>query len=47
MDKAVLTHPDIKAEMAAVTKEVGEEGRILLRPSGTETAYSGDGRSAR
>jgi phosphoglucosamine mutase len=36
MDKAVLTHPDIKAEMAAVTKELGEEGRILLRPSGTE-----------
>jgi phosphoglucosamine mutase len=22
--------------MAAVTKELGEEGRILLRPSGTE-----------
>ena len=36
MDKAVLTHPDIKTEMAAVTKELGEEGRILLRPSGTE-----------
>ena len=36
MDKAVLSHPDIKAEMQAVTYELGDEGRILLRPSGTE-----------
>ena len=36
MDKAVLSHPDIKAEMKAVTDELGDEGRILLRPSGTE-----------
>ena len=36
MDKAVLSHPDIKAEMQAVTDELGDEGRILLRPSGTE-----------
>jgi len=35
-DKAVLSHPDIKAEMQAVTDELGDEGRILLRPSGTE-----------
>lgn len=36
MDKSVLGHPDIKAEMQAVTDELGDEGRILLRPSGTE-----------
>jgi len=36
MDKAVLSHPDIKAEIQAVTDELGDEGRILLRPSGTE-----------
>lgn len=36
MDKAVLSHPDIKAEMQAVTDELGVEGRILIRPSGTE-----------
>ena len=36
MDKAVLSHPDLKAEMQAVTDELGDEGRILLRPSGTE-----------
>ena len=36
MDKAVLSHSDIKAEMQAVTDELGDEGRILLRPSGTE-----------
>ena len=36
MDKAVLSHPDIKAEMQAVTDELGDEGRILIRPSGTE-----------
>jgi len=36
MDKAILSHPDIKAEMQAVTDELGDEGRILLRPSGTE-----------
>ena len=36
MDKADLSHPDIKAEMQAVTDELGDEGRILLRPSGTE-----------
>ena len=36
IDKAVLSHTDIKAEMQAVTDELGDEGRILLRPSGTE-----------
>ena len=36
MDKAVLSHPDIQAEMQAVTDDLGDEGRILLRPSGTE-----------
>jgi len=36
MDKSVLGHPDIKSEMQAVTDDLGDEGRILLRPSGTE-----------
>ena len=36
MDKAVLSHPDIKAEMQTLTDVLGDEGRILLRPSGTE-----------
>ena len=36
MDKAVLEHPDIQAEMQAVRSDLGDEGRILLRPSGTE-----------
>lgn len=36
MDKAVLDHPDIQAEMQAVSQELGDEGRILLRLSGTE-----------
>ena len=36
MDKAVLEHPDIHAEMQAVRSYLGDEGRILLRPSGTE-----------
>lgn len=36
MDKAVLSHPDIQAEMQAVSEDLGDEGRILLRPSGTE-----------
>ena len=36
MEKAVLSHPDIQAEMQAVTDDLGDEGRILLRPSGTE-----------
>ena len=36
MDKAVLSHPDIQAEMQAVSEDLGDEGRVLLRPSGTE-----------
>ena len=36
MDRAVLEHPDIQAEMQAVRSDLGDEGRILLRPSGTE-----------
>lgn len=36
MDKAILSHPDIQAEMQAVSEDLGDEGRILLRPSGTE-----------
>ena len=36
MDKAVLEHPDVKTEMQAVRRELVDEGRILLRPSGTE-----------
>ena len=36
MDKAVLSHPNIQAEMQAVSEDLGDEGRILLRPSGTE-----------
>ena len=36
MNKAVLSHPDIQAEMQAVSEDLGDEGRILLRPSGTE-----------
>ena len=36
MDKAVLAHPDVRKEMQSVSEELGDEGRILLRPSGTE-----------
>lgn len=33
----VLTHPQIQNEIAAVEAELGEEGRVLVRPSGTES----------
>jgi len=32
----VLNHPDIKAIQENVTNELGNKGRLLLRPSGTE-----------
>lgn len=31
-----LEHPSVRAEMAAVETELGDRGRVLLRPSGTE-----------
>ena len=36
MDKAVLDDQQVKAAVAAVEADLGEEGRVLLRPSGTE-----------
>lgn len=33
----VLTNPRIQDEIAAVEKEMGDEGRVLVRPSGTES----------
>ncbi|MEC7207620.1 MAG: phosphoglucosamine mutase, partial [Pseudomonadota bacterium] len=36
MDKAILADERVKAEVTAVEAELGEEGRVLLRPSGTE-----------
>src|SRR5271155_4840142 len=32
----VVAPPDVQAEGAAVEKELGDTGRVLLRPSGTE-----------
>lgn len=34
--KPLLEHPAVKAEVAAVEKELGARGRVLLRASGTE-----------
>lgn len=34
--KEALNHPEIKKEIAAVEEELGEQGRVLVRPSGTE-----------
>ena len=34
--KPTLEHADVKAEVAAVEKELGTRGRVLLRASGTE-----------
>lgn len=34
--KEALNHPEIKKEIAAVEGELGEQGRVLVRPSGTE-----------
>lgn len=34
--KPMLEHADVKAEVAAVEKELGARGRVLLRASGTE-----------
>jgi len=36
IDKAILKRPDIIAELEQVDAELGSEGRVLLRPSGTE-----------
>lgn len=33
---AVAEHPKVAEEVAAATAELGDEGRVLLRPSGTE-----------
>ena len=34
--KKAMEHPAIKAVITAVEEEMGDEGRILIRPSGTE-----------
>ena len=36
MDKAVLEDKRVKEQVAAVEAELGEDGRVVLRPSGTE-----------
>lgn len=36
MDRAVLDQEAVKAGLAAVTERLGDTGRILVRPSGTE-----------
>src|SRR5699024_8646560 len=33
----VLSHPQIQNEIEAVENELGEDGRVLVRPSGTES----------
>lgn len=32
-----LSHPEIQSEIQAVEQELGDEGRVLVRPSGTES----------
>jgi len=36
MDRAVLDHPAVRDEIAATQAELDGQGRVLLRPSGTE-----------
>ena len=35
-DKTHIEHPSVKQAVAAVQSELGDKGRVLLRPSGTE-----------
>ena len=35
-DKTNIDHPSVKRVVAAVESELGDQGRVLLRPSGTE-----------
>jgi len=35
-DKTHIEHPSVKQAVAAVESELGDKGRVLLRPSGTE-----------
>jgi phosphomannomutase len=32
----MLGHPDVMAYVQGVTDKLGDEGRVLIRPSGTE-----------
>ncbi|QIK69349.1 phosphoglucosamine mutase [Erysipelothrix sp. HDW6C] len=34
--EAIMNHPDVQAAIVRITQELGDNGRILVRPSGTE-----------
>ncbi len=36
VDKSAIAHPDVQASIAECEAQLGETGRVLLRPSGTE-----------